>query len=154
AAARRERDASAAAARKAAEAAQVAHLVRAAEANHAKAQALLKDGERALLSNDAQVRAHAAAGKAKALARVEEAKVQLDAAGSTAQPKLDAAARADEEANLAAAAKASAEEAAQEAARNTSPVSVFVSRKTQRYYVRKGNYPLLEGPVTIRAADK
>src|SRR5262249_34046191 len=28
--------------------------------------------------------------------------------------------------------------------------SVFVSRKTQRFYVRKGNHPIFEGPVTIR----
>ena len=34
------------------------------------------------------------------------------------------------------------------------PVSVFVSRKTQRIYVRKAFQPLWEGPALIRDADK
>jgi hypothetical protein len=33
-------------------------------------------------------------------------------------------------------------------------VSVFISRKTQRLYVRQGYMPVFEGPVTIRDADK
>jgi hypothetical protein len=31
---------------------------------------------------------------------------------------------------------------------------VFVSRKAQRFYIRKANYPIYEGPITIRDADK
>ena len=34
------------------------------------------------------------------------------------------------------------------------PVSVFISRKTQRLYIRQGYLPVFEGPVTIRDADK
>ena len=33
-------------------------------------------------------------------------------------------------------------------------MSVFVSRKTQRFYVRQGYMPVFEGPVTIQDADK
>ena len=33
-------------------------------------------------------------------------------------------------------------------------MSVFISRKTQRLYVRHGYLPVFEGPVTIRDADK
>jgi len=33
-------------------------------------------------------------------------------------------------------------------------VSVFISRKTQRLYVRQAFQPILEGPVTIRDADR
>ena len=58
-----------------------------------------------------------------------------------------------EEARTASAAKDGAAQAAEEAARRTFPVSVFVSRKTQRLYVRKGNHPVFEGPVAIRDAQ-
>jgi hypothetical protein len=34
------------------------------------------------------------------------------------------------------------------------PVSAFISRKTQRLYVRKGNTPIYEGPVEIREAQR
>ena len=37
---------------------------------------------------------------------------------------------------------------------DTSPVSVFISRKTQRLYIRQGYLPVFEGPITIRDADK
>jgi hypothetical protein len=47
-----------------------------------------------------------------------------------------------------------AAEAYADASRKTSQVSVFISRKTQRLYVRQGYIPVLEGPVTIRDADK
>jgi hypothetical protein len=43
---------------------------------------------------------------------------------------------------------------AERARQNTLPVSVFVSRKTQRLYIRKGNEPVYESPITIRDADK
>jgi hypothetical protein len=39
-------------------------------------------------------------------------------------------------------------------ARELEPVSVFISRKTQRLYVRQGFQPILESPVTIRDADR
>ena len=61
---------------------------------------------------------------------------------------------AGEEAKAAEAARDAAVEASEEANRKTSPVSVFISRKTQRLYIRQGYLPVFEGPVTIRDADK
>ena len=92
--------------------------------------------------------------KEKAVARVAETRPQLETAKSQAQAKTDAAARAGDEAKAAEAARDAAVEAAEEANRKTSPVSVFISRKTQRLYIRQGYLPVFEGPVTIRDADK
>ena len=47
-----------------------------------------------------------------------------------------------------------AQDAAAEAKRKTLPISVFVSRKTQRFYVRQGYVPVFEGPITIRDPEK
>jgi hypothetical protein len=35
-----------------------------------------------------------------------------------------------------------------------SNISVFISRKTQRLYIRQANLPVFEGPVTIRDAER
>jgi hypothetical protein len=91
---------------------------------------------------------------AKAAGRVEDLQARLDDARRTEQAKREAAQRAAEEDRDAAAAKDRAARAAQEAAWSRFPVSVFVSRKTQRLYVRKGNNPVFEGPVTIRDPHK
>jgi hypothetical protein len=58
------------------------------------------------------------------------------------------AARAAETARVAAA------ETAPKAARGTEPISVFISRKTQRLYIRQALQPILEIPVTIEDADR
>lgn len=42
----------------------------------------------------------------------------------------------------------------QSRARELQPISVLVSRKTQRLYVRKASEPLFESPVTIQDADR
>jgi hypothetical protein len=47
-----------------------------------------------------------------------------------------------------------AAEAARNVARDLAPVSVFISRKTQRLYVRQAVQPILESPLTIRDADR
>ena len=92
--------------------------------------------------------------KEKAVAKVAETQAQVQAAGLQAQAKMDAAERATEEAKTAEATRDAAVEAADEATRKTSPVSVFISRKTQRLYIRQGYQPVFETPVTIRDADK
>lgn len=162
AAARRDREARSAAAKSASEAAVTIRSVRAAEANLAKAQAALKNAERRLetatspaatspkVTQQAKVIQEAEAAKANAIARVGELQAQLETARHQAEARRDAADRANEEAKDAAIARASAAQAVEETARKTLPVSVFVSRKTQRLYVRKANYPIYEGPVTIR----
>jgi hypothetical protein len=50
--------------------------------------------------------------------------------------------------------RAAVAKAASEAAHELEPVSVFISRKTQRLYVRRGFEPILESPVAILDADR
>jgi hypothetical protein len=92
--------------------------------------------------------------KADALTKVADAEAQLAAAKADVQPKAEAAARARQEIKAAEEAKGAALDAAQEAARRMLPVSIFISRKTQRLYVRQAFQPLLETPVTIRDVDQ
>jgi hypothetical protein len=158
----REREAKQAAARKSAEAGSALKLLRAAEASHVKAEAALEAVERRLgkasPESAQQVEPakaqQAEVARAKALLAVGEAQTRLEAAKLQAQAKADAAEVAGAEAQVAAAARASVAEAAEAAEQNTAPVSVFVSRKTQRFYIRKANIPIYEGPVTIRDADR
>ena len=79
---------------------------------------------------------------------------QWDAAEAGTQPQLDAVAPARETAADAESARAAAAKAARDAARALAPVSVFISRKTQKLYVRRAFEPVLESPVTIRDADR
>ena len=67
---------------------------------------------------------------------------------------MEALARAREEAKAAEAAKVAAATAAKEAAAKMSPVSVFISRQTQRLYVRQAFQPIFDTPITIKDADK
>lgn len=154
-AANREKEARTVAAKKAAEAAQAGRTLRAAEASLANAEADVKAAERALEKASSPAKTtQAEEAKTKALARVETAQTQLQAARLQTQPKLDAAAQAEQEAQTAATAMSIAAGAAEEAKQNLSPVSVLVSRKTQRLYIRKNNYPVFEAPIMIRDADK
>jgi hypothetical protein len=153
-AARRLRETRAAAAKAASEAAGAGRAVRAQEADLAKAEGALKDRERRLeATTSPQARERAEVEKAKAQTRVGEVRARLQATRLQEQAKREAAERSAEEAMAAASAKERAAQAAEEAARRTFPVSVFVSRKTQRLYVRKGNHPVYEGPVAIRDAQ-
>src|SRR5258708_6084059 len=155
AAMKREKGARMAAAKKAAEAAPAAQALRVAEANLAKEEADLKAAERAPETADSRVQiAKVEAAKKQARIKFEAAQAQLKATKLQAQPKLEAAAQAETDAKAADAAMIGAVQGAEIAKQNTSPVSVFVSRKAQRLYIRKGNQPVFESPVTIRDADK
>src|SRR5260370_12594371 len=78
----------------------------------------------------------------------------MAAAKAELQPKFDAEASVREAAVMAENTRVVAVEAARKAALDQEPVSVFISRKTQRLYVRQAFQPILEGPVTIRDADR
>ena len=78
----------------------------------------------------------------------------MDAAKAELQPKLDAVTSAREAAVAAETARAAAAEAARQVARQLEPVSVLISRKTQRLYVRQAFEPILESPVTIADPDR
>jgi lipoprotein-anchoring transpeptidase ErfK/SrfK len=101
-----------------------------------------------------EAKARAEEQKQKAAARVAELQTQLDTAEADAKSKLDAAAAAQDAAKAAEATRADAAKAAREAKVALEPVSVFISRQTQKLYVRRGYESILEVPVTIRDRDK
>ena len=78
----------------------------------------------------------------------------MQTAKAQAQAKTDAATAAEEELKAAEDASDAAQDAATEAKRRTLPISVFISRKTQRFYVRQGYVPVFEGPITIQDPEK
>jgi len=92
--------------------------------------------------------------KAKALAKIAEAQKLIDAGPTASQVKVEAAARAAQEARTAEASKISALLAAREVTRRMKPISVFISRQTQRLYVRQAFEPVFDVPVIIKDSDK
>ena len=147
AAKKRELKARSAAAYKAAEAASAARLAEAAAANLTRMEAALNAGERM----PETVSKRPDDGEA---AKIQTARLQLERAKIEAQAKSEAAAQAEEEAKGAAALSSEADEAAEIARENAWPISIFISRKAQRLYIRRGREPVFEGPVTIRDPNK
>ena len=107
--------------------------------------------------------------KQKAAAKATDAVAKLDAAKADAKPKLDAIAGAKDAAKAAEAAKAakaSTAQAALDAKLAAEPVSIYISRATQKLYVRRNTHkPAPDGggvvwdttiqvPVTIREPNK
>ena len=112
-----------------------------------------------------QAKARAEELKQKAAAKAAEAGTQLDRAKADAKSKLDAAAAAKDAAKAAETKKAAAAKAASEAKLALEPVSIFISRATQKLYVRRNTHKpwpdggevfdaTIEVPVTIRNPDK
>jgi hypothetical protein len=129
--------------------------VRAAENLLFKAEAQLATAEMALsgaISGEAKQQAEEA--KAEAVATTAKLQVQWDAARADLQQKEDAVRSARQAAVTAEAERAVATEAARQSARELEPVSVLISRKTQRLYVRQSFEPLFESPVTIADPDR
>ena len=132
-----------------------------------RADAALAAAEKALAAAKTdQARARAEDHKQKAAAKAEELQAQLDAAKANAKSKLDAAAAAKAAAQAAETRKADTAKAASEAKLALEPVSVFISRATQKLYVRRNTHKpapdgggevydtTIEVPVTIRNPDK
>ena len=104
--------------------------------------------------------------KQKAIAKATEASARLDAAKADAKSKLDAAAAAKDAAKTAETRKNVSAKAATEAKLALEPVSVYISRATQKLYVRRNTHkPAPDGggevfdtsivvPVTIRNPEK
>jgi len=137
------------------EAAQAMVPVRSAENLKLRAEAQLAAAETALGSAiSAETKEQAERTKAQSAARVTELQIQLAAAKADLQPKLDALTSARDAAAVAETARVAATEAARQVARGLEPVSVLISRKTQRLYVRQAFEPILESPVTILDADR
>jgi hypothetical protein len=112
-----------------------------------------------------EARARAEEAKQKAAAKAAEAQTALDTAKTDAQSKRDAAAAAKDAAKAAATKKTDSAKAASEAKLALEPVSVYISRATQKLYVRRNTHrPWVDGgevfdstievPVTIRNPDQ
>jgi hypothetical protein len=136
------------------EAARAMVPVRVAENLKLRAEAQLAAAERALASAESTAaKEQAEETKAKAAARVAELEAQLAVAKAELQPKLDAVTPARDAALAAETTRVVAVEEARKVVRDLAPVSVFISRKTQRLYVRQAFQPILESSVRIRDAD-
>ena len=146
-AARKVKDLRLAASKSNTEAASAARSLQAAESNFAKAEADVKAVDQALEKAAPEKVAELAEAKAQALSRLNAVQAQLDTAKAQAQSKANAAAQAQADVKTADAALSLALDASEEARLNLSPVSVFISRKTMRLYVRKGNLPVYESYV-------
>ena len=95
----------------------------------------------------------AEAAKAKVVTKLAEAEARFNAATLAAQHRPDVV-QARQEAEAAEAESTAAAEAAAEAARKAAPISIFISRKTQRLYVRQGFQPLFDTALTFRDPDQ
>jgi L,D-transpeptidase catalytic domain len=135
------------------------------EAQKKRADAELAFADRALAAaRTDQAKARADEARQKADAKATELGTQLDAAKADAASKPDAAA-AKEAAKAAAARKADTARAASDAKLALEPVSVYISRATQKLYVRRNTHKpapdgggevfdtTIEVPVTIRDPD-
>jgi hypothetical protein len=159
-------DAKKAAATSARETASLTASLRKLELLKARADADLAFAEKALAAaktQQATVRAEDL--KQKAAPKAAEADTQFDTAKADAKSKLDAAAAAKDAAKAAATRKADTAKAASEAKLAIEPVSVYISRKTRKLYVRRDTHkPWADGgevfdysievPVTIRDPDR
>src|SRR6202043_176577 len=101
----------------------------------------------------------------KAAARAADLGTQLDTARADAKSKFDAAAAAKEAAKAAQMRKADTAKAASQAKLALEPVSLYISRATQKLYVRRNTHKQwpdggevfdssIEVPVTIRNPDR
>ena len=112
-----------------------------------------------------EARAKAEEKKQKAVQNAAEAGTQLDTAKADMKSKLDTAAAAKDAAKAAQTRKDDTAKAASEAKLAIEPVSVYISRATQKIYVRRNTHKpwpdggevfdaTIEAPVTIRDPDK
>jgi lipoprotein-anchoring transpeptidase ErfK/SrfK len=101
-----------------------------------------------------RAKARAQERKQKVAAKVATLQTQLDTTKSNGQSKLDAATAAQAAATAAETKRADTAKAAHQAKLALEPVSVFISRATQRLYVRRGFEATIEAPVKIRDPDK
>ena len=92
--------------------------------------------------------------KTKAIAKVAETKAKFDAVTAENRPALDELARAEAAFKAADAEHKAAAGAAREAVRKLSPVSVFVSLKAKKIYIRQDMEQIYEGDVAIRDPDQ
>jgi lipoprotein-anchoring transpeptidase ErfK/SrfK len=155
-----------AAATAAREAALLGVSLRRLELAKARADAELAFADRRLAAAKTdEATARAEEQKQKATAKSAELATQLDIAKTDAKSKLDAAAAAKDVAKAAETKKADSAKVANDAKLAVEPVSVYISRATQKLYVRRNTHKRwpdggevfdssIEVPVTIRDPNK
>jgi L,D-transpeptidase catalytic domain len=137
------------------EAVQAKAPVRAAENLKRRAEVKLASVESKPDSGmSAEAKQQAEEAKAQAVAKVAALQLQRDAANADLQSRRDAAASARDAAAAAETARLVAADAARQLASELQPVSVLISRKTQRLYVRQAFKRVLDSPVTIADPDR
>jgi hypothetical protein len=149
------------------ETASLTSSLRKLEGLKARAEAELATADKVLAAaRTDEAKARAEELKQKAAAKAADLGTQLDTAKADAKPKLDAAAEAKDAAKAAQARKTDAARAAIEAKLALEPASIFISRATQKLYVRRNTHKpapdgggevfdaTIEVPVTIRDPDK
>jgi len=131
------------------------------------AESELRRADKALAAAKTDVaKARAEELRQKAAAKAAELATQLDAAKADAKSRLDAAAAAKDAAAAAQIRKADTAKAATEAQLALEPASIFISRATQKLYVRRNTHKpapdgggevfdaTIEVPVTIRDPNR
>jgi hypothetical protein len=131
-----------------------------------RADAELASADKALAAAKTdEAKARAEERKQKAAAKAAEEGTLLDTAKADSKLKLDAAAAAKDAAKAAEAKKTATAKAANEAKLALEPVSIYISRATQKLYVRRNTHKhwpdggevfdsSIEVPVTIRDPGK
>jgi hypothetical protein len=148
------------------EAASLNASLRKLEWQKSRADAELAFADKALAAAKTdQAKARAEELKQKAAPKAAEAATQLDAAKADAKSKLDAAAGAKVAIKAAETRKVDAAKAERDAKLALEPVSVYISRATQKLYVRRNTHKqwpdggevfdaTIEVPVTIRNPER
>jgi lipoprotein-anchoring transpeptidase ErfK/SrfK len=137
------------------EAAAAPAAVRKLEMLKARADAELAFAEKMLAAAKTdQDKARAEDFRQKAAAKAADFGTQFDATKTDAQAKRDAAAAAQTAAKAAEVKRTETAAAARDAKLALEPVSVFISRKTKKLYVRRGFASTIEVPIAIRDPDK
>ena len=159
-------DAKKAAARPKRETASLNASLRKLKLHKARADAELASADKALAAAKTdQAKARAEERRQKASAKAAEAATLLDSATADAQAKRDADAAAKDVLKAAETKKAATAKAATDAKLALEPVSIYISRATQKLYVRRNTHKRwpdggevfdssIEVPVTIRDPDK
>jgi hypothetical protein len=134
------------------EAGRAGKALRRAEGARKRAEWQLRQAQQWAESRRASERAQKA--KAAAEEAFAAAEAQFSQVKGELQPKIDLAAKLRTEAKAAAEASKTATEESRAAARKLTPISVFISRATQRLYVRQAREPLFDAPITIADGNR
>ncbi len=106
------------------------------------------------IENAATARASAATAKITSATAAVEAMKRVEAARSAAAVKEAELSTATERLTVATAAVEAASKAEADARRRLAPLSVLVSKKDRRVYVRQGLSPLFDAPIVVKDPDK